>query len=159
MNTQIYIRKELGHLYTPVKNMDFVKPRGGIWTSTFIDNKKISEWCEWCRSNQNDWVKGYDWFKFHVNKDAKILLINGIDVVKYLRKRFPVKSKIADMFAILDWEKISQYYDGVYLSQIAMRETHMPNDMKLSLYGWDCSSSLWFRNVFDKIEYMGVIKK
>ena len=56
---------------------------------------------------------------------------------------------------MLDWEQIAREYDGVRMTNKRQWTTRMPRDIKdmnLSLYGWDCESTLWFRDVFSKIE-------
>ena len=137
-----------------VKNRPFIKPFGGFWTSTYTpNNEHPSDWARWCSSEMPD--------KFNkkaiiltVKKDAKIFIIDSLDDVKILKKKYPYNYSMKCL-CILDWEKISQDYDGVAITSKGQWETRMPRDMKdmgLSLYGWDCESTLWFRNVFSKIE-------
>jgi len=52
-------------------------------------------------------------------------------------------------YASLDWEEIAKHYDAIMLTEKGEKETRYTNP---SLYGWDCESTLWFRNVFKKIK-------
>ena len=139
----------------PVVNRQFIKPFGGFWTSTYTpEEEHPSAWADWCSSEMPDKFKKESMI-LTVKKDARIFVIDSLDDVRVLWKKYPLKDAIINSLCLLDWEKISQDYDGVQMTSKGQWDTRMPRDMKdmhLSLYGWDVESTLWFRNVFEKIE-------
>lgn len=144
----------------PVKNQLHVKPLGGLWTSTYQPTGKFaSGWIEWCYSEEPEWITEHA-FLLEVKPDARIYTIDSqSDVLQLLNKyklyRLRSESgKLIDVMdlgmsmAILDWEKIAQDYDGVHLTEEGQWRTRLARP---GLYGWDCESTIWFRNVFSRI--------
>ena len=148
-------KKEFGKIL-PVKNIICypVKPTGGLWTSTYTPNDEYpSAWVKWCIKEQPEWIKDINFFLLIPKENVNVFIINSFDDLKYLCERFiwPKADSISDVkiFAPLDWEEIAEYYDGVMLTEKGERETRHSYP---SLYGWDCESTLWFRNVFKEIK-------
>ena len=50
----------------------------------------------------------------------------------------------------MDWEQISKEYDAVMLTEEGEIITRFSTP--LSLHGWDCESTLWFRDVFESVK-------
>jgi len=50
----------------------------------------------------------------------------------------------------MDWERISKEYDAVMLTEDG--QVHTRFSRPLSLYGWDCESTVWFRDVFESVK-------
>src|SRR5579859_5289640 len=50
----------------------------------------------------------------------------------------------------IDFERLAQEYDGIWLTEQGNCETHLSYPHDLS--GWDCESILWFRWCFDHVE-------
>jgi len=50
----------------------------------------------------------------------------------------------------MDWEEIAKHYDGVMLTEAG--QVHTRYSRPLSLYGWDCESTVWFRDVFEGVK-------
>jgi hypothetical protein len=143
----------------PVENKpEFnLKPNGGLWTSS--ENEEISDWVRWCKGNMPDWIKKAKVFRLKPKPDARIFTIDCWADAKRLQETYPVKSLMSRMtlhFLNVDWIKISNDYDGVRLTDKGQWETRMC--MECSLYGWDCESTLWFRNVFDSVELLGTLE-
>lgn len=146
---------------TRVKNQIFVKPLGGFWTSTYLSKGKFaSEWVEWCHSEEPEWIKNKEEEKpavlLEVSPSARIYTIDSVSQLKWLQDKYPHPEHEKwgwGNFALLDWERIAQDYDGVHLTSRGQWATRhgSPN-----LYGWDCESTIWFRNVFSKVtRYQG----
>jgi hypothetical protein len=51
---------------------------------------------------------------------------------------------------VIDFEKLSQNYDGIWLTEQGNGETHL--SFPYNLYSWDCESILWFRWCFEHVE-------
>lgn len=137
---------------SPVVNQIHVKPAGGFWTSTFTPQKQESSaWVEWCASESQDWITKFG-YVLEVLETARIYSIESVgDLEKLLRDYDPVvwRSKnfeLEDKY--LNYELISKDFDGVHLTEDGQWRTRMS---KPGLYGWDCESTLWFRDVFGEV--------
>lgn len=117
-------------LIQPIKNRNWVKPYGGLWTSP-KDSKK--GWANWCKSEnfrvcdkENSFtLKLYDW--------AKICVIDSDS--DFMNLPFCDSILIRD----LDFEKIAKNYDAIWLTTKGESETRWSDP---GLYGWDCESVL-----------------
>lgn len=160
MKKQLFLGdKPVKELMQPVQNAQFVKANGGLWTSTYKNGK--SDWINWCESN-NFWTTDNQtkWL-LSVNKNARVLKIDTRDDLFSAYKKYGIsllggdfelagyKIGITDL-GILDYEKIARDYDGVWLTQEGQWATRFSSP--ISLYGWDCECTHWFRWVFDKVE-------
>lgn len=136
----------------PVVNQHHVKPAGGFWTSTFTpDKSEFSAWVEWCLSESSDWITEFG-YVLEVLETARIYVIdNLVDLEKLLEDYEPLVWELKGMTWVdkyLNYELISKDFDGVHLTEEGQWRTRMS---KPGLYGWDCESTLWFRDVFGKI--------
>lgn len=161
MFTQLCVGVNTLKRITSVRN-EYTKPSGGFWTSTYIPNGRYaSEWVEWVIGREH-----MDWFSndtpsilLDVNDNARIFTINRLGDLGRIISMFPKEKQFLDTYRemLIDYEKASKDYDGIHLTsdgQWATRLTH-PN-----LYGWDCESTLWFRNVFHNIRlYTGKLTR
>ncbi len=115
----------------PIKNYNWVKPRGGLWTSPIN-----SEWCwkDWCdQSGFSDCIESNS-FKLKLKPETKILKIDSLADLITLPK---IKS---DDGHYLDFELLSSKFDVIWLTEKGQGETHLSG--KINLYGWDCESVL-----------------
>lgn len=169
MDAQLYIGTNSIEGHFPIKNREspWVKPIGGLWTSTYdsVTGSAWVRWCfaeDWCIPDDEMWnctllhpatcrVLEIDTFEDLVTAlqrygrpDAP-LLESGYSSTKCLGFRPPIKDN-------LDFERISEDYDAIHLTDRGQGETRLtiPN-----LYGWDCESTVWFRPKFEKIEHIG----
>ena len=156
-------KKEKFGKILPVKNMICypVKPSGGLWTSTYTpDDEYPSAWVKWCVREQPKWIEGVNLFLLIPKDNVNVFIIDSFNDLKYLCERFmwPKADSISDVkiFAPLDWEEIAKHYDGVMLTEKGEKETRYSNP---SLNGWDCESTLWFRNVFKSIQNIGKLDR
>lgn len=97
--------------FVPVFNHKIMnKPFGGFWA---------------CDSTTNDWEefveKSFDnnKFLFKISDNARVLLIDSVNVVDDLLSKYYVKASedhriIRGMNYFIDWEAISQEYDAIY---------------------------------------------
>jgi hypothetical protein len=118
-------------LVKPVRNRNFVKPHGGLWTSPV--NSKWG-WKEWCKSSEFRECNEKNSFKLKFNADAKILIINSYDDLENI----PNKSLCC--ITCMDFELLATMCDAIWLTKKGCSETHLSHP--LSLYGWDCESVL-----------------
>ena len=164
MNHQLHISKNgLRMIDVQLKNEVFYKPRGGFWTSTYTPHRKyVSAWVEWCSSEQPDWLKG-KYYILYPKKDIKVFQINNYDDLKFLFEKYPLKEHenlpLMPRFSrFVDWIKVSKDFDAVHMTEkgeiIARGNCTYFLQEGYSLYGWDCESTLWFRDVFHKIKFL-----
>jgi hypothetical protein len=132
----------------PVKNEGWVKPRGGLWTSTYQGPKLLSGWAQWCSSEEPGWIKPA-WL-LTPKRSVRIVHVRSLIGLKNLQARYPLPSPIHALHSKqLDFEAIACAYDGVHLTEAGQWATRLT--FPLSLYGWDCESTLWFRWVFSEV--------
>lgn len=55
-------------------------------------------------------------------------------------------------FAAIDFEKMSQEYDGIWLTEQGNGACHLPWHSEHDLNSWDCECVLWFRWCFGRVE-------
>ena len=155
--------KEIDLIYTgdqrpstipcPVKNQNFSKPEGGLWTSPMGDKGK-SVWQEWCEN------EGYNtkYYKknWHIvpHDDCKILVVETdlSNVSDYLIDCGGFNSKR------LDFEKISLDYDAVYFPYDAVSLYNYRGCLR----GYDVESCLFLKpkyDVMDDEEYRKFTRK
>lgn len=150
-------------LLQPITNGDgatsiFVKPVGGLWTSTWNAKQKTSEWVEWCRDNDFGNPDNYLWHLLTPSSEVRIAVIDSFADLMALLKSYPRPMPSVLAFweqHYLDFEKMSQDYDAVHLTVRGQRQTHLSYP---GLYGWDCESCLWFRWMFTKVRQISVQK-
>lgn len=152
LEAQLYIGKEIPD-FNKVKTIknEFIKPIGGLWTSTYKDNS--SSWVDWLISENFRSPFEDRWAILKPKKDAKILIIDSFDDLWSLYVKFSFEN-LEKFKGFLDYEAISKSYDAINLTKKGEIETRFSPE--ISLYGWDCESTLWFRWVFDSVEEIKV---
>jgi hypothetical protein len=55
-------------------------------------------------------------------------------------------------YATIDFEKLSQDYDGIWLTEQGNAAVHLPWISEHDLNSWDCECILWFRWCFEHVE-------
>ena len=92
-------------------------------------------WKEWCNNAKYKDSNLDENIIFTLSKDAKILIIDNVDILKELPKNENNKI-VSNLWCTLDFEKLSEEYDAI--------EVLISEDKKLynELYGWDCDSIL-----------------
>lgn len=105
------------------------KPYGGLWASRKNTN---AGWKSWVLGNDLDIGNFSTSFEFSLKKDAKVLIIDSLEVLRDLPSS---ESDVTMMqLGLLDFEKLSKDYDAI--------EVLISKDRRLyfHLYGWDCDS-------------------
>lgn len=129
----------------PVKNNIALhtKPyQGGLWTSPLDSEFGWKEWNE--RETSNDY-KENKYFIIQLKEDAKIFIIDSYDDLK----NAPLINN-----RILNFEKIAEQYDAIWLTFKGMEETRI--SMYVDLYSWDCETVLILNsNCFEEMKYKG----
>ena len=136
----------------------FVKPFGGLWTSTYHE-RFGGGWVQWCINEEwecpDDGVFRNLWLAYP-RADANVYVIDSLDDLVALNERFGAPAypewKSSFMEAYPDWLKVAEHYDGVNLTDRGQWQTRLAEP---NLYGWDCESTLWFRWCFERVEQLG----
>lgn len=153
MKNQLFLGSEpKKELMSQIKNKNFIKADGGLWTSTYEND--TSEWIDWC-IEQDFWTTDYrvKWL-LSINPNARILKIDNLLDLKKAYLQYG--SNIGGVIKTLDFEKIAGHYDGVWLTSKGQYETRLSHP--ISLYGWDCECVHWLRWMFDEVVCIGNLK-
>lgn len=145
---QLYIGKHKpgGARMKPIENGPLaVKPKGGLWTSTWEHGS--CGWIEWCRSNEPGWIEDKDYWLLTPNPETRVLHVDSMKDLQALHKAYP-----HDQHGFLgyDFVTMARDYDAMHLTDRGQWRTRLT--YPLSLYGWDCESTLWFHWRFTKVE-------
>jgi hypothetical protein len=165
MNKQLHLSKasELSKRVTPVQNADtrnglLIKPRNGLWTSTWDEERKTSEWVEWCIDADYGALYGQHWFLLTPVPDARICVIDTLADLKGLLKRYRLQCtgniSYLNELHYLDYEHLAQDYDAIHLTEEGQEQTRL--SFPENLYGWDSESTVWFRWCFSHVEQIAV---
>lgn len=115
-----------------------LKPDGGLWACA--QNEVGQSW----HSFTKDWrpARDDDKFVFELSSDAKILKIDSIEAIAHLQQHYPKDwaakveaTYLKELFEsgvpalMVDWEKVSQDYDGIYYSYSKLGNTFGPWDV------------------------------
>ena len=116
-------------LFEDIKNENWVKPRGGLWSSP-VDSKW--GWKDWCEAEQFRECDEENSFRFKLSS-AKIATIDNLKDLIYL--------PFQENGRYLDYETIALNYDAIYLTENGEKETRYTTGW-VNLYGWDCETVL-----------------
>ncbi|WP_207893695.1 hypothetical protein [Tepidibacillus fermentans] len=141
----------------PVKNNNFIKPTGGLWTSTYHPIYG-SEWVQYSMNIGGILLPDsefWDGYLLIPHKNARLFIIDGYQDLKELMDNFKIEMKLRNPsfyspredFTI-DFEKLQKEYDGIQLTKKGLAETKTTYPFNLD--GWDVESTIWFRWVFKK---------
>jgi hypothetical protein len=119
----------------PIVNDNWVKPKGGLWTSPIDSNWG---WKDWCKSEEFRECKEDNAFILRFKNDAKILVIDGLNDLLKLPMCFIEIGSYKKEFP--NFELLATQYDAIWLTEKGLNETHM--SQPINLYGWDCESVL-----------------
>jgi hypothetical protein len=139
----------------PVKNSSLllVKPQYGLWTSTWDEAGKTSDWVDWCVDASFGTPYEQQWFLLNVKPDARIYQIDNShdlrNLFKSYRRQFTGPMAALNTLGYLDYEQISQDFDAIHLTAQGQQHARFGAD---NLYGWDCESTIWFRWCFTSVE-------
>jgi hypothetical protein len=120
---------------------DYIKPLGGLWSSTYRPNEKYpSEWVEWCSLESFCLERLKFGLTFEFKKNIKTFKIDNGNDLTILKKKIGLFAihKSLNFLKNLNYEQACKYFDVIYLTskgQIETRYLELPN-----FYGWDCES-------------------
>lgn len=160
LETQLYMGQNRIGMYSPdrirpVQNY-FVKPYGGLWTSTY-DMEFKSRWVQFCETDATILApESGEWAGYLITprRDARIITIDTYEDLERLTAKYPFDPYHGALPGFmnnqyLDFESIAKEYDGIHLTHAGQWRTRLSNP--LNLYGWDVESTLWFRDCFHKM--------
>ena len=127
--------------FKPVRNRTaFNKPTCGLWASPV---RSKYGWKHWCQGNNFYLGSGFK-TKFVFEIQGKILKIDSkkdaLNLPWCEPSNFPG-------YYFIDFESLAKEYDAIWLTCKGEQETRwgLDDDMRKSLYGWDCESVLVLR--------------
>lgn len=131
-----YGSNEYDHTMYPIRN-DWVKPKGGLWTSPVNSDWG---WKQWCESNEFRLESLQYSYKLELLDNARLLIIDSLDDLLRLpfRNDLPIHQIISSKY--LDFELLKKSYDAIWLTKKGQGETHLSRP--INLYGWDCECVL-----------------
>lgn len=144
------------------------KPSGGLWTSSKMnDDGYFSEWHKHIEKKNVEGFDGVDRvFLLKPKENAKIYQVDSVDDWYNLFKNYEEKvlkreGITSPDLGFIDFERVSNYFDGIHLTKEGLNEIWKYNQMgkykkdgnpKVPIREWGVESTLWFRDVFDVIE-------
>ena len=130
------------------------KPQGGLWASPL---HSLNGWADFCNRDSFRLRTLSKHFIFKLRSDARIYIINDINDLKKHIKYDDYCGKY-----ILDFEKIVNLYDGIYLTSVGVKNLRYIDDYRIGdMYSWDVESICVFNsdvvepieeNAFEKAE-------
>lgn len=151
LGSQIFTKKYKESKFEPITNSSLgVKPKGGLWTSTF--NKETGGgWLEWCKGE--NWYKPMDKsFSLLYPQECRVYEIDSAaDLLELIPKYENTKRPYHSRF--LNFEKLAGDFDAIHLTENGQGDTRFSaHNIGIDLYGWDCECTLWLRPMFKKVK-------
>ncbi len=123
-------------VFEPIRNVNYFKPDGGLWTSPVNSNYG------WI-----DWNKQYKWifcdpsksFKLRFYDNAKIMIIDGKEDLDEL-PTYIIRERGRGDVEYVDFKKLSKVCDAIWLTEKGVEKTE--SSYPVSLSGWDCETVL-----------------
>lgn len=136
------------------RNVDLSnKPYNGLWASTYlVDGDVKSDWHRFLLDNMRENIQT-DAIIFKLKENVNICIINSYDTLAKVTEKYKLnkedneelnvlmKSEFYINKSFIDYEKLSEDYDGLYVSKQAIIETKHPF-AKYSLNTWDVETLL-----------------
>lgn len=133
-------------LVTPVRNIAWQKPDGGLWLSPLRETGE-TVWMEFIRTQYPQFYKRPPLPTLvALAPTAPFLTISSLASLQEILSEFlylPTDDFIGTS-PVLDFEKLAEHYAGLYLTERGQWETHRPGPGLPHLYGWDLESLLVF---------------
>lgn len=145
--------KPLPELFQPVINREhpWTKPKsGGLWTAPPHPTNG-SHWIDWCVA-ESFGSSPFRLWELIPRKVVKVFVVDTYADLELLHDRYGIGSK-RDYGSGFDFEAIGREWDALHLTDEGQWATRLSHP--LSLYGWDCESTLWFRWMFTQVNDLG----
>lgn len=165
MKLQLHIGTTKPSFRKKVRNMPWWhKPHPGtaLWTSTYT-KRYTSDWYQYAISSEIlRPMAGAKFWLLEPKSDVRVFTVNNMDDLIELKRRYSQelpeleggKVELLSLWG-LDFERLARDYDALHLTKNGERQTRFGLLFaQPSLWGWDCESTVWFRNVFKKIELL-----
>ncbi len=142
----------------PIKNNNFIKPLGGLWTSTY-NSIFGSDWVQYSLKTGGILVPETDYWNGYLlipKSDIKLYEVNSYEDLEWLVNKYKIKVKLKNysLYAprideTIDFEKMQSHWDGIHLTKQGVIETK--KSYPYNLDGWDVESTIWFRWMFANV--------
>jgi hypothetical protein len=135
---------------TQIVSRGWVKPRGGLWTATYLGPRLGSAWVQWCLTegvyvpNDGEWS---GWL-LTPRPGIRVATIDTHADLEALYRRYP--DDYAPHHPKPAWYALAADLDAVHLTAAGEAATRFT--YPLTLYGFDCETWLWFRWCFESVE-------
>ena len=138
----------------PIRSHSWIKPYGGLWTSTLMKNSEFnSSWEETAHKQGMFDLSDLDVYSIEFDPSSKVYVIDDLQDLKNLLAMGHKSSCFG--FSYLDFEKLMRDYDAIHLTDEGQWETRLTQP---NLYGWDCECTLWLNPKIRKFEKIGKVK-
>lgn len=136
--------------FHPATNREhgWIKPVGGLWTSTYRPETQDSEWVEWCIAESFSEPSTLQWSLLTPKQDARVAIVDTLADLQRFLASYEYSQSLYSRF--LDFDSLARDYDGMHLTSSGQWATRL--SMPDNLYGWDCESTVWFRWCFEQVE-------
>jgi uncharacterized protein RhaS with RHS repeats len=158
-DTQLYIGPERPQYadLDPVENDNMHKPRGGLWTSTWLGEPQLSHWVRWSAGEQF-YTREEEGWVIEATPGSHLVVIDSVADLEAVVGAYTDAQEVPSGDPRMDFEALSHDYHGVWLTEDGQRDTHLRGGQADSLYGWDAESTLWFDWRIESIEPIGNIE-
>jgi len=142
----------------PIKNNNFIKPLGGLWTSTY--NPLFgSDWVQYSMKTGGVLIPKTDYWESYLlipRQKIKLFVINSYEDLEQLMNEYRVETKLKNPSFYkprkdytIDFEKMQMKWDGIRLTKQGVHNTK--STYPYNLDGWDVESTVWFHWVFKQL--------
>lgn len=142
-------------LIQPIRNINAVKPLGGLWVSPYIEDMPGTVWSTWLEHEGYGLISDRDAYvcqDVDLAINARILRIDTWTDFTEVLSAYLLISPLMEMLSecgiasqFFDFEAMAQDWDGVFLTDKGQVETRYGTCGSLrspNLYGWDLESLL-----------------
>lgn len=140
-----------------------VKPKGCLWTSSWLGEDDGSGWTQWCIGESFGGPEWGNCWLVEPSLDARVYEIDFYSDLEQLIAEYGhtwyLDTECRYSETRPDWVKVAQDFDAVHMTDEGQwrtrgfypgRSVNAPD-----LYGWDCESTLWFRWAFESVRDLG----
>ena len=171
LGRQVYVAQSVPGEWPPLQSehlrpideslCGWYKPHsGGLWTSSLTTDGR-SGWIDWCL-NENFEGPEFDIWHLDPNPAASVYTIDTYNDLAALASRFPPACDHPKgcptwgdgIGSGVGWRRVAKEYDAVRVTEEG--EWKMRLSDPISIYGWDCESTVWFRWKFLDVRHVGV---
>lgn len=134
------------NMFKPIENIPcFLKPKGGLWISPYTPARRFKcDWQRWCtEENFGNYNEGV---LLTLPNNTRVYTIDSQkDLIAFTLEVGTNKNQDErfTFWKCIDYEKASEKYDLIYLTEKGEIETRLPwKNREFTLYGYDCASGI-----------------